>query len=76
MEVRNILKDSEVGWKGIWEKIDSVKKKKQENKKYLIKGETIQLQLMEMLDEELHSESLFLLFTDISTIQKMEAAKA
>ena len=72
--MRNISKTNEAGRKSLGKKIG---KGTLQGKLYLMDGNQIQIQCKEISSEDgLNSKSLFILFTDISMIQKLESAKA
>jgi signal transduction histidine kinase len=61
----------------VWEKINKFRaKEKEESSKYLMEDGKIQVQFKKIKDEELNEETLFILFTDISIVKKLEEARA
>ena len=61
----------------MWEKINKFRaKEKEESSKYLMEDGKIQVQFKKIKDEELNEETLFILFTDISIVKKLEEARA
>jgi len=74
--VKNIVKDNNAV-KILWDKMQKFSlMRKEDSSKYLLTDRNIQVQFKKIKDEELKEETVFVLFTDISKIKKLEASKA